>query len=107
MASRRRFIKTVGGSVATAFAFARALVDAATQPPGSPPPGAPSRGAPPRDFSPNAPPAPYPDPDIVAVEPEFRSLILGNTPLPAEPLEFYRHQKQPEPATDRPGSAAG
>ena len=33
-------------------------------------------------------------------------LILGNTPLPAEPLEFYRHHKQPEPAADRPGPTA-
>jgi choline dehydrogenase len=22
-------------------------------------------------------------------------LILGNTPLPPEPLEFYRHRKEP------------
>ena len=34
-------------------------------------------------------------------------LILQNTPLPAEPLEFYRHQKQPQPAADRPGPTAG
>ena len=34
-------------------------------------------------------------------------LILQNTPLPAEPLEFYRHRKQPEPAAGRPGPAAG
>jgi choline dehydrogenase len=25
-------------------------------------------------------------------------LILGNTPLPPEPLEFYRHRKETEPA---------
>jgi choline dehydrogenase len=25
-------------------------------------------------------------------------LILGNTPLPPEPLEFYRHRKEAEPA---------
>ena len=25
-------------------------------------------------------------------------LILGNTPLPPEPLEFYRHRKETQPA---------
>ena len=34
-------------------------------------------------------------------------MILGNTPLAAEPLEFYRHRKQPQPAADRPAPAAG
>jgi choline dehydrogenase len=33
-------------------------------------------------------------------------MILGNTPLAAEPLEFYRHRKQPQPAADRPGPTA-
>jgi choline dehydrogenase len=33
-------------------------------------------------------------------------LILGNTPLPPEPLEFYRHRKQTEPAADQPGPEA-
>jgi choline dehydrogenase len=32
-------------------------------------------------------------------------LILGNTPLPAEPLEFYRHRKQPEPAAESRSAA--
>jgi choline dehydrogenase len=32
-------------------------------------------------------------------------LILGNTPLPAEPLEFYRHRKQAGPAPGEPGGA--
>jgi choline dehydrogenase len=29
-------------------------------------------------------------------------LILGNTPLPPEPLEFYRHHKATEPTADQP-----
>jgi choline dehydrogenase len=29
-------------------------------------------------------------------------LILGNTPLPPEPLEFYRHHKATEPTADHP-----
>jgi choline dehydrogenase len=31
-------------------------------------------------------------------------LILGNTPLPPEPLEFYRHRQQATPATAQPVS---
>lgn len=30
-------------------------------------------------------------------------LILGNTPLPPEPLEFYRHRTERLPAADEPG----
>jgi len=33
-------------------------------------------------------------------------LILGNTPLPPEPLEFYRHRKETEHADDQPGPEA-
>jgi choline dehydrogenase len=29
-------------------------------------------------------------------------LILGNTPLPPEPLKFYRHRKEGPPAADKP-----
>jgi choline dehydrogenase len=29
-------------------------------------------------------------------------LILGNTPLPPEPLEFYRHRHETEPAAAPP-----
>jgi choline dehydrogenase len=32
-------------------------------------------------------------------------LILGNTPLPAEPLAFYRHGQQAAPAAEQPGQA--
>ena len=34
-----------------------------------------------RDFGVNAPPAGYPDPDVVRIEPEFNGLVLGNTPI--------------------------
>jgi choline dehydrogenase len=33
-------------------------------------------------------------------------LILGNTPLPPEPLEFYRHRQETEPATTQPAPQA-
>jgi gluconolactonase len=36
---------------------------------------------PPRQWGPDAPPSSYPDPDIVVVDPQFRSLVVGNTPL--------------------------
>jgi choline dehydrogenase len=29
-------------------------------------------------------------------------LILENTPLPPEPLQFYRHSQQGQPATTQP-----
>ena len=37
--------------------------------------------SPPRQWGPDAPPNIYPDPDLVVIEPEFRRLIVGNTPL--------------------------
>lgn len=36
---------------------------------------------PPRQWGPDAPPTAYPDPDILVVEPRFRQLIVGNTPI--------------------------
>jgi len=71
MASRRQFVKALGASAAAIGGSARTFAQTAPQPP----PGGP------RDFGANAPPSPYPDPDVVAVDPEFRGLTLGNTPL--------------------------
>jgi len=34
-------------------------------------------------------------------------LILGNSPLQPEPLEFYRHHKATEPAAGQPRSGSG
>ena len=36
---------------------------------------------PPRQWGPDAPPNNYPDPDVLALSPEFRGLTVGNTPL--------------------------
>lgn len=36
---------------------------------------------PPRQWGPTAPPSSYPDPDILTIQPEFRGLIVGNSPL--------------------------
>ena len=76
MLSRRQAVKTLAGAggalVAHRFAAAQ------TPQPAAPPSTVTN---PPRDFGPNAPPVTYSDPDIVTVDPRFRSLILGNTPL--------------------------
>jgi gluconolactonase len=34
-----------------------------------------------RDYGPGAPPAGYPDPDVVALDPSFQKYIVGNTPI--------------------------
>ncbi|MBW8854595.1 MAG: SMP-30/gluconolactonase/LRE family protein [Bradyrhizobium sp.] len=75
MGSRREFVKALGASAAVVCGSAPIVAQTAAQT--APPPG----GAPPRDFGANAPPSPYPDPDVVAVDPAFRGLTLGNTPL--------------------------
>ena len=36
---------------------------------------------PPRDFTPGAEPVPYPDPDIITMDPAFNSLRVGNTTI--------------------------
>jgi gluconolactonase len=36
---------------------------------------------PPRQWGPDAPPNTYPDPDVLILDPRFRSLVQGNTPL--------------------------
>jgi gluconolactonase len=71
MASRRHFVKTIGASAAAIVSAAAANAQTA------PMPGA----APERDFGPGAPPTPYPDPDIVAVDPGFGPLTLFNTSI--------------------------
>src|SRR5512132_293354 len=76
MLSRRQTLKAFAGAGGALVAqrFAAAQVPS--------PPGPPSTVTiPPRDFGPGAPPVTYADPDIVTVDPRFRSYILGNTPL--------------------------
>jgi gluconolactonase len=36
---------------------------------------------PPRDFTPGAPPAPYPDPDVLVIDPSFNALRVFNSPI--------------------------
>src|SRR6516165_8982936 len=75
MASRREFLERVmwGGAFGPAFAALKAprhMVGFAQ-----------STAQPPRDFTPNAPPTTYPDPDVIRIDAEFNALVLGNTPI--------------------------
>lgn len=36
---------------------------------------------PPREWGPPTPPVAYPDPDVLVLKPEFRGVVVGNTPL--------------------------
>ncbi|PYR04280.1 MAG: gluconolactonase [Acidobacteria bacterium] len=76
MLSRRHFVKSLCASAAVG---ARGVY---AQPPLPGPATPPSTvSTPPRDFSPNAPPNTYMDPDIVVVDPMFSRYVLGNTPI--------------------------
>src|SRR5438128_10576947 len=76
MLSRRHFVKSLCASAAFG---ARGVY---AQPPLPGPATPPSTvSTPPRDFSANAPPNTYMDPDIVVVDPMFSRYVLGNTPI--------------------------
>ncbi len=78
--SRRRLIKTLAAGAAATMCSRRGL--AAGMQSQSPPREPPSTITnPPRDFGPNAPPAIYPDPDIIAVDPAFNAYIQRNTSI--------------------------
>jgi gluconolactonase len=75
--TRRQFVaQAAAGAAACCGGLARAQ---APQAPTSPPTVI---STPPRDFGPNAPPTTYfSDPDILAVDPSFSALVLGNTSI--------------------------
>jgi gluconolactonase len=76
--SRRTFIEGVGALGAITLLAGRAsaqLPDAKT---GAPPSVI---SSPARQFGPAAPPSIYPDPDIIVVDPSFKSLMLGITAI--------------------------
>ena len=84
MLSRRQAVKVIAAASGAALAGPRSLLSQGAQgPPSAQPPQWPPSTVtnPPRDFSPNAPPVTYADPDIVAVDPAFGGLVLGNTPI--------------------------
>ena len=76
MLSRRHFVKAFG---TVAMFSARGVYAQPPQPGPATPPS--TVTTPPRDFSPNATPNTYMDPDIVVVDPMFGRYVLGNTPI--------------------------
>jgi gluconolactonase len=76
MLSRRHFVKSFG---AVAVFGARGVYAQPPQTGSATPPS--TVTTPPRDFSANAPPNTYMDPDIVVVDPMFGRYVLGNTPI--------------------------
>jgi gluconolactonase len=80
--SRRHFIRGVGALGVTTLAPA-ALAQQPTSAPSNAALGSPASviSNPPRQWGPGAPPAIYPDPDIVVVDNAFRQYFVGNTPL--------------------------
>jgi len=76
MLSRRHFVKSFG---AVAVFGARGVYAQPPQTGSATPPS--TVTTPPRDFSANAPPNTYMDPDIVVVDTMFGRYVLGNTPI--------------------------
>src|SRR6476659_4910617 len=80
--SRRDLIQKLGAAAGVAALVPRALSAQAAQAAPQPRIGPPSVVSnPPRDFTPGAQPVTYPDPDLLAIDPAFNSLRLGNTPI--------------------------
>lgn len=71
--SRRMMIKTMSAAGAAVLAPGWLAAQPA-EPPST-------VSVPPRDFGPGAAPVPYPDPDLVTVDPSFNGLRVGNTPI--------------------------
>jgi gluconolactonase len=71
--SRRVMIKTMSAAGAAVLAPGWLAAQPA-EPPST-------VSVPPRDFGPGAAPVPYPDPDLVTVDPAFNALRVGNTPI--------------------------
>src|SRR5262249_16049416 len=83
MISRREVIFRLGVAAGTQTFIQRSLTAEALQSPPSPQRvGSPSViSNPPRDFTPGAQPVTYPDPDVITIDPAFRSLRVDNTPI--------------------------
>ena len=81
--SRRELLRALGSGAGFVALTGRQSDAQAPAAPGSPARANPPTviSSPPRDFSPGAPPATYPDPDIVTIDPSFTPLRLGNTPI--------------------------
>ena len=78
--SRRTSLGAVGALAGTTT-LAPVVVRAQAPPAGKPADPASTITTPPRDFSPNAPPTTYVDPDVITIDPLFNSYRQGNTPI--------------------------
>ena len=72
--TRRNLLQTLAGATLLASEFARGQPNASAVPPST-------VSTPPRNFSSDAPPAPYPDPDVLLVDPAFNALRVFNSPI--------------------------
>src|SRR6266849_10439905 len=77
--SRRTLLAAAGAGTAV-FASRRALAQAQPAPNAQLGTPASTITSPPRDWTPGRPSI-YPDPDVIVVDPSFRSLVPGNVPL--------------------------
>src|SRR5438128_4472361 len=80
IASRRKSMRAMG-TIAGTTAFAPIVARAQAPPAAKPAEPLSTVTTPPRDFSPNAPPATYVDPDVITIDPLFNRLRQGNTPI--------------------------
>jgi gluconolactonase len=80
--TRRDFGRRLGAA-GVALAMPRLLEAQAPQSPSNPARSTPPSvvSTPPRDFSPGAPPATYPDPDVIVLDPAFNALRVFNSPI--------------------------
>src|SRR5882762_1916592 len=78
--SRRKFMGAVG-VIAGTTALAPIVARAQAPPAGKPADPASTITTPPRDWSPNANPTTYVDPDVITIDPLFNRYRQGNTPI--------------------------
>ena len=77
--TRRQFVERAAAGAATLYTAAAHAQSQTSPSPQSPPTVV---STPPRDFGPNAPPTTYfSDPDILAIDPAFAAITLGNTAI--------------------------
>jgi gluconolactonase len=77
--SRRALIKQIGAAAGLAAVAPRLVAAQAPAAVKRDPPS--TVTMPPRDFSPDAPPVTYPDPDVLAIDPMFNRYRVGNTAI--------------------------
>ncbi|HWW86689.1 MAG TPA: SMP-30/gluconolactonase/LRE family protein [Vicinamibacterales bacterium] len=77
--SRRALVKQLGATLGVTVAASRVSFGQAPSAIKRDPPS--TVTSPPRDFSPDAPPVSYPDPDVLTIDPMFNRYRVGNTAI--------------------------